>query len=159
MNRWGPLAIAVLVIGFALYILFGAEITSSAIAFLALAAAAAVGSFYLVRIPAQRRRQRALLNLAQLRASGVEIRNRGSHQMDESARMEWYSEVARWEEEVFRQAELVSPVEAESIRTLDTFPIRRVDSVTDGDAIHRISMLSTRLDRLNDLILRQMEND
>ena len=59
------------------------------------------------------------------------------------------------QEEIINQREVM----AESLRTLDTFPIRQIPNITDGHAIHRISMLSAMLERLNGLILRHIRDD
>jgi len=159
MNRWGPVAVAVLGIALALYTLFGAELGTNALAFLLLTGAAALASFYLVQIPSQRRRQRALLKLAQLRTSGVELRNRGSAPMSKQARPTWSRQVDDWERQVLETAQLLSATEAESLRTLDTFPLQRIRGVTDPRVVHKVSMLSATLKRLDALIQRHLAAD
>lgn len=136
--------------------LLQAEIGTSSIVFLAVALAVGLAAYYLTTIPAQRARQRALLELAQLRTEGVEIRNRGSRGLSDEDRLRWYEEVDAWERQVLRTAERLSPIEAESLRTLDTFEVRPYAELDDPRAIHRVSMLSATLQRLDLLIQRQL---
>ena len=108
-----------------------------------------------VKVIQRRRQDETLLKLAELRTSGVELRNRGSRLMTAEEREAWYNQVEAWDHSVYIEVEKLSRVAVEELRTLDTFPLRPFPEIADdARAVHRVSMLSETLRRLYDLIQR-----
>ena len=111
--------------------------------------------FALLRgVEAIRRGQRGpiLLALAELRTTGVDLRNVGSRSMSKEQRDEWWQKVEDWKLEVYSKLKQLSEFESEKLRTLDTFTLLHLPEVEDAEARRRVSELHATLERLYEIL-------
>lgn len=107
-----------------------------------------------VRVLRKGQTERLLLPLAEMRTSGVELRNRGSLAMDKPEREAWFNEVDAWERLLYKQVERLSRSASEELRTLNTFPILSLPKIQDQNVVRKVSELTETLKRLKELIRR-----
>ena len=101
-----------------------------------------------------RRGQRGpiLLELAELRTTGVELRNTGAQTMTAEERDKWWQKVKNWKQEVYSKLKELSEFESEKLRTLDTFPMQPLPAVEDNEARRKVSELHATLKRLYEVL-------
>jgi hypothetical protein len=97
-----------------------------------------------------RRGQRGpmLLALAELRTTGVDLRNEGTRGMTKEQRDDWWQRVEDWKLEVYSKTKELSEFESEKLRTLDTFTLLQLPEVEDAEARRKVSELHATLERL-----------
>lgn len=95
-----------------------------------------------------------IFKLAQLRTSGVRLRNDGSLLTDPNALSKWIKDYTNWDKAVLKTLGKLSKGKSEWLRTLDKMPMNLSRRVINSEHLRYLSIFDEKLTRL-DMILRQ----
>ena len=98
-----------------------------------------------------------IFKLAQLRTSGVRLRNDGSRLTDPNSLSKWINDYTNWDKAVLKTLGRLSKGKSEWLRTLDKMPTNLGRRVIDSEHLRYLSIFDEKLIRL-DMILRQYLN-
>jgi len=104
------------------------------------------------------RKDTIVKQLANLRSSGVALRNKGMN-LDTTDKIDpWKNEIEEWNKATLYRIEKLSPPEAEMFRTLDWIKFPPFENALNAEHNKYLRILSQRLIKLESLISRYLKH-